>query len=102
MLHNLKHWGWVAINGKKNNYLEFGHGKKDLGWAQDSAKVVDDFFRQIEDMLKTKKERGGLDGFSVGNKTTLVDCALINCAQSFKLIIGLNIPKRYPLVWMSS
>jgi len=100
LLQVLKHWGWAAMNGKKKNYLEFGYGKKDLGWEQDSVKVVDDFFRQLEDSLKAKKEKNGsLDGFFVGNKMTLADCALINWAQSFKLVIGLNVPKRYPLVW---
>jgi len=99
LLQTLKHWGWAAMQGKKKNYIEFGYGKKDLSWEQDSVKVVDDFFRQLEDKLKEKKESGGLDGFFVGNKMTLADCALINWAQSFKLVIGLNVPKRYPLVW---
>jgi len=99
LLQALKHWGWAAMNGKKKNYLEFGYSKKDLGWEQDSAKVVDDFFRQLENTLKAKKESDGLNGFFVGNKMTLADCAMINWAASFKLVIGLNVPKRYPLVW---
>lgn len=95
----LKHWGWCAMNGSKPNYQHLGYGKKDLAWEKAAVKKVDEFFCAFEDFLKKRKVAGlEVNGFLVGNKISLADCALLNWAGSFSLVLGMNIQGRYPLV----
>mmetsp|Transcript_59242 Transcript_59242/g.152459 ORF Transcript_59242/g.152459 Transcript_59242/m.152459 type:complete len:310 (+) Transcript_59242:97-1026(+) len=98
----LKHWGWSAMNSTRANYKDFGPGKKDLAWEKETVKTIDAFFGQLEEHLRKRKNDGLFNGYLVGKKLTLADCAFINWPLSFSLVVGLDVAKRYPLTWANS
>jgi len=98
--HALKHWGWSAVNARYAK--DFGFGRKDLRWEKDTVKHVDTFFLQLEEHLRKKKVDGFFNGFLVGKKLTLADCAFVSWPMAFSEVLGLDVQSRYPLAWENS
>ena len=98
LLEALKHWGWQAMHGDKKNYAAYGRGKKDMEWERALVDEVNTFFAGVDKHFAGKENKT----FFVGDKLTYADCAMLNWAWSFQLVLKLDVPTRYPDCWANA
>lgn len=95
------HWGWYGFKRAIGHPFGkvYGPGTRSDEWEMNTFLKVHDFLSQCEHHFQNKKKGGGLNGYYVGNKMTFADCIMINWAQTFGDITGMDVQKHYPVYY---